>query len=199
MRVACVEKITRVACQMTSMSHDEFLCLCDELCRDDAAQSVTFTELLRWSDYVLTRPVRELYGEARKLFLVFRKLSTRDDAKQLQQLVYMHFVDKDEPSDVERFASEMKRSMKSEAIALWHKISTDIARATVKELAVEKINAYRLPPDPSLVQLSVIFETLGRYSHVLIDNPKYCELIHRYVAAFEAPTDRSAQQANDHQ
>jgi hypothetical protein len=66
-------------------SRELFLCACELIA--SGASDVTFFELLSFSDYVCTTPVRPLIVEGRKMFSAFKQACRTKEGKRLGELV----------------------------------------------------------------------------------------------------------------
>jgi len=168
----------------TQLNTQQFLCLCDVLCAKK--ETITFSELRLWSQFVLTKPIRELYAAGRELFLAFKRASQSEEG-QVFQRGFCRFVVTDTPGDVDATADRMSTSIMPGAKQAWLKLAETIRIDALEKIETEEITKFvtQSERDASLCQFGEIVEILGKNSRALANNPEGCQLIRNFVAQFD--------------
>lgn len=163
-----------------------FLCICDLLIENMYA--VTFPELLRWSAFVVQKPVRALYKDGRRLYTAFKEVASTEDGKLLEKLLYARLnLSDDTHEDIERIVSLVKRSFNNEVFVVWEKITASLCTLVVEDLDVTVIKTFSTAKgdrEENLLALGKIFDVIATHSQVLLANKKYGTLINEYVTQF---------------
>lgn len=164
-----------------------FLCICDLLVHNKS--SVSFQELLMWSEFVCSEPVRALFIEGRRLYDAYKKMAGSPEGMKLQELAKKRLIARGSIEDISNFARKGKddndvEEENGELFTLWGTVSESLRIEVVQSINVDTVKSYLAQEDGKEIgrDLGEVFEVLGRNMESLLRGGTYTEMASGYLS-----------------